>query len=83
MANTFLQGSDGRDSNSRLIADIVIVFGLLLVVAFVLIGTFKPLIDLMKIATAVGVLWGSVAGSALLFLFAQKKTEVSEPPKPI
>ena len=31
--------------------------------------------DLMAIATAVSVLFGSIAGSALLFLFGQKWTE--------
>jgi len=41
----------------------------------VLIGVFKPLVDLMAIATAVSVLFGSIAGSALLFLFGQKWTE--------
>lgn len=71
----FLEESDGVKSNSRLIADIMICGGLLMAMAFIAIGVFKPEVDLMKIATAVGVLFGSVAGTAMTFLFFQKKEE--------
>jgi len=75
MGNSFLQGSDGNFSNSRLIADVMIGSGLLMSCAFITIGILKPEIDLMKIATAIGVLYGSIAGTAMTFLFFQKKTE--------
>ena len=54
MANDFLQDGQGNKSNSRLIADIMIVFGLLMASSFILIGIIKPEVDLMKIATAIG-----------------------------
>ena len=75
MGNNFLQGADGNFSNSRLIADVMISFGLLMASSFILIGVLKPEVDLMKIALAIGVLFGSVAGTAMTFLFFQKKEE--------
>lgn len=71
----FLEDPNGDKSNSRLIADILIGAALIFQVQFILIGVFKPLIDLMAIATAIGVIFGSIAGSALVFLFGQKWTE--------
>jgi hypothetical protein len=78
MANTFLQDGQGNQSNSRLIADLMIISGLIMVFLFIAIGVFKPEIDLFKIATAIGVLFGSIAGTAMTFLFFQKKTESQE-----
>ena len=75
MGYKFLQDADGNYSNSRLIADIMIVSALIMVLAFIIIGVFKPSVDLMAIATAIGVLFGSVAGTAMTFLFFQKKEE--------
>jgi len=71
----FFEDQNGDKSNSRLTADIMILFALLMSVSFILIGLFRSDIDLMKIALAIGVLFGAVAGSALLFLFGQKKEE--------
>lgn len=76
MANGFLQGVDGGNSNSRLIADVIIVCALLMCFIFIAIGVFAPTISLMNIATAIGVLFGAVAGTAMTFLFFQKKNEV-------
>lgn len=72
----FLEGRQGELSNSRLIADIMIISALVMVFIFITIGVFKPEIDLMKIATAIGVLFGSIAGTAMTFLFFQKKQEL-------
>lgn len=88
MKHKFLQDRDGDFSNSRLIADIIIICSLIMVFAFIGIGVKYPNIDLMGIATAIGVLFASVAGSSLLFLYAQKKSEnkqavENEPAKPI
>lgn len=71
----FLRGPDGRLSNSRLIADMEIIFGLLLVVAFIVVGVVKPEIKLMDIALAIGVIYGTIVGSAKVFLYGQKITE--------
>jgi hypothetical protein len=62
-------------SNSRVIADIMIISAIVMVFIFIAIGFFRPDIDLMKIATAIGVLFGSIAGTAMTFLFFQKKNE--------
>jgi amino acid transporter len=58
-----------------MIADLMIICAIVMVFLFIAIGVFKPDIDLMKIATAIGVLFGSVAGTAMTFLFFQKKEE--------
>ena len=75
MANSFLQDNNGDYSNSRMVADVMIGCGLIMVFLFIGIGVFKPEVDLMKIATAIGVLFGSVAGTAMTFIFFQKKEE--------
>jgi Na+/H+ antiporter NhaA len=72
------RGRDGGISNSRIIADVMIICGIVMSFTFIVIGVFDKEVDLMKIATAVGVLYGSVAGTAMTFLFFQKKNEVQE-----
>jgi hypothetical protein len=72
--NGFLEGTDGGKSNSRLIADIIIVAAL----AFaeqVLISRGSE--SIILVATAASTIFITVGGSALAFLFVQKKTEVS------
>ena len=76
----FLEDANGDKSNSRLIADVIVISALLMVAAFIFIGVFKPLVNLLAIATAISVLFGSIAGSALLFLFGQKWTEGKQKP---
>ena len=78
MTDKFLQDGEGNYSNSRLIADIIIVCALLMVFAFIAIGVWKPGVNLLAIATAIGVLFGSIAGSSLIFLYVQKKEEGSQ-----
>jgi small-conductance mechanosensitive channel len=70
-----LKGPDGTLSNSRLIADVMIVCGLIMAFLFVLLAVNRPTVDLMKLATAIGVVFSSLAGTALGFLFLQKRTE--------
>lgn len=72
------RGRDGGLSNSRIIADVLILYALLMSTMFIVIGFYRPDVDLMKIATAVGVLFASIAGTAMTFLFFQKKNEVKE-----
>jgi succinate-acetate transporter protein len=78
MNKTMFRGKDGGTSNSRVVADIMIFCGIVMSFIFIAIGFFRPDVDLMKIATAIGVLYGSVAGTAMTFLFFQKKNEVQE-----
>ena len=75
MLSKFFLDGEGNYSNSRLIADVIIVNTLLMVYSFIWIGTFKPEVNLLGIATAISVLFGSVAGASLAFLFFQKKEE--------
>ena len=75
MKTGFFEDSNGNKSSSRLIAVIMIGSGLLMSCSFIVIGLLLPDVSLLKIATAIGLLFSSVAGPALLFLFAQKKEE--------
>lgn len=76
MPNGFLQGPDGNYSNGRLIADFLIVCATIMSFSFIYIGVKYPDAKLMEIATAIGVLFGSIAGSALLSLFGHKRNEI-------
>ena len=75
MGHGILEDYKGNKSNSRRIANIIIYSALIGVEQFILIKIFFPDVNLMDLATATGVLFGSIAGSALIFLFAQKKEE--------
>jgi hypothetical protein len=72
--NGYFQDSDGNKSSSRLIACIVILYALILSSAIVLIGYIQKTPP-MIIATAAGTIFTTIAGAAMVFLFAQKKTE--------
>ena len=73
--NGFLKTDKGSWSNSRLIADIIVIWGLVLSTALLIIKVVNSEVNIMEIATAVGVIFASIAGPALAFLFVQKKTE--------
>lgn len=75
MANSFLQGTDGDFSNSRLIADIVIIVALALAEQVIL---FRGDASIMLVASAAGTIFLTVGGAAMAFLFAQKKTELDQ-----
>jgi hypothetical protein len=68
----FLQGADGNQSNSRLIADIVIVAALAMSEQVILLRGDTSII---VTAAAAGSTFLTIAGSAMLFLFVQKKEE--------
>ena len=78
MATKFLQGPTGELSNSRLIADIVIGVALCFVAVILLVGSKIDEPNIMLMATSAGTIFTTIAGPALVFLFAQKKTEVTE-----
>ena len=73
MSNKFLQSGRGNNSNSRLIADIIIIAALGFAEQVLL---SKGDATIMVAASAAGTIFLTVGGAALAFLFAQKKTEV-------
>ena len=75
MANGFLQGPDGHNSNSRLVADIVILYALALSQQVLL---FRGDAGIMVAASAAGTIFLTVGGAAMAFLFAQKKQETTK-----
>jgi len=75
MAYGFLEDSKGNKSNSRLIGDVLIGFAMVVSIAFIVIKFVKPSIDLINLAQAIGLLFGTVAGMAMTFLGFQKRTE--------
>ena len=78
MANGFLEDSKGNKSNSRLIGDVLIMFAILVTVAFILIKIIQPSTDLINLAQAIGLVFASIAGMAMTFLGFQKRTENKE-----
>jgi hypothetical protein len=70
--NGFLQGADGNNSNSRLIADVCIFAALALAEQVLL---FRGDTGIMVAASAAGTIFLTVGGSAMAFLFVQKKEE--------
>jgi len=71
----FLQGPNGDYSNSRLIANFMIVSSVIFAAAFVVIAVMWPLVNLVTLATAIGIVITSLGGSAMIFLFGQKRSE--------
>ena len=82
MAHGFLQGPNGDKSNGRLIADIIILNSLAMGWVFLVSGLKYPehVKEFLSIATAISVLYGALAGSALVSLFGHKKTETAVKP---
>ena len=71
----FLESSPGNRSNSRLIADVVIVAALIFTGILISVGSKVDEPNIMLIATSAGTLFVTIAGPALAFLFAQKSKE--------
>lgn len=72
--NGFFEDSNGNKSNSRLIADVCIVVALIFAGVLVSVG-YNSNETTIQIATSAGLIFTTIAGPAMLFLFAQKKTE--------
>lgn len=72
MKNGFLQDNNGDYSNSRLIADVVIGVALIFAEQIILLRGDTSII---VTAAAAGSTFLTIAGSAMLFLFSQKKEE--------
>lgn len=71
MGYKFLQSSKGNNSNSRLIGSVVVGVALIFVQEILIIGRE----NISGAAGAAGLLFVSVAGPALAFLFGQKYNE--------
>ena len=75
MKANFLQDGSGSYSSSRLIGIVIVIAGLLMTEQIILMGTPENIIGT---AGAAGILFGAVSGSAMVFLFKQKETEVKQ-----
>ena len=71
----FLEESEGVKSNSRLMADIAIIAALLFAGMIIWIGSRADKPDIMAIAGASGLIFITIAGPAMTFIFLQKKEE--------
>ena len=72
MKTNFLEVTPGNKSNSRRSAFIIILVALFDVQLILILAGGK---NIILAATAAGTLFLTLAGSAMLFLFNQKKTE--------
>ena len=68
----FYEAEEGNASNSRIIADLVILYALALAQQVIL---FRGDAGIMVAASAAGTIFLTVGGAAMAFLFVQKKTE--------
>lgn len=80
METNYLEASPGNKSNSRRIAWIAFWAGLIFAQEIMIVGLiayFKSpeTKSLMEIVGAGGTIFGSIAGSAMLFAFGQKSQE--------
>lgn len=78
MKNGFFQSISGNNSSSRLIAFIVVMASLLFTGFILVNGLTKEDADTLIVTTAAGTLFLQVAGSAMAFMFVQKKNEIKQ-----
>ena len=74
---TFFKDANGKDSNSRLTAFIVIMCALLMAEQ-VLLFAYWAQADIFLAAGSCGTTFVSIAGPSLYFLYGQKKQEIDE-----
>jgi len=78
MKTNFFESLSGNKSSSRLIAFSVIMASLFFT-AFVLIkGLSKDNADVLLVTTAAGTFFIQMAGTAMFFMFQQKKNEIKQ-----
>lgn len=75
MERGYFQDDKGNRSSSRLTAFIIAIAALLFVQEILIIAALDPLVGLVEAATASATLFVTIAGPALAFQFAQKRTE--------
>jgi hypothetical protein len=73
MNNGFLSSTHGNRSSSRLIGIIIIIWSLALCTLVLYWGKA----EVVKAAVSAGTLFITIAGPAMVFLFQQKKNEIS------
>ena len=73
MQNGFFNSTTGGYSSSRLIGFIVVIAAL--IESFLVLYWGRD--NIVTAATAAGILFVTIAGSAMVFLFNQKKTEIT------
>lgn len=71
MGTNYFEAAPGNKSSSRLIVFIVVIFALLETAAVLWFGRE----NIVQAATAAGVLFITIAGPAMAFMFSQKKNE--------
>ncbi len=72
--NGFFQSINGDQSSTRLFGFIVIVFSLVESAAILLLGQD----NIVSAATAAGILFTAQASPVMVFLFANKQTEIKQ-----
>ena len=70
----FFQGINGDQSSTRLFGFIVIVFSLIESAAILILGQA----NIVSAATAAGILFTAQASPVMVFLFANKQTEIKQ-----
>ena len=73
METGYCQSQPGRKSSSRLTGFIVVMIALVFAQEVLYIGRA----DVIAAATAAGILFITIAGPAMAFLFAQKRNELN------
>jgi len=77
MKTSFFESISGNRSSTRLIGFIVIVAALIFAQQIIWFGRD----EIMLAATSAGTIFLTIAGPALAFIFAQKKTEIKQEDK--
>jgi hypothetical protein len=77
MKNGFLKSISGRDSSTRLIGFVVILYAMLMSYLVLYWGKEKDE-SIMMLATSVGTLFTMIAGPVFVWMYGQKKTEVKQ-----
>ena len=77
MNNGFFYSTHGNKSSSRLIGTIVIIYAMLM--GFLVLYWGKQGGEsVIALATAAGLIFTTIGGSAMVFIFQQKQTEVKQ-----
>lgn len=77
MKNGYFQSISGNRSSSRLIGAVVIMYAMIMSFLVLYWGHQKS-DSMIELATASAICFTTIAGSAMVFLFQQKRTEVKQ-----
>lgn len=77
MKTGFFQSIGGNNSSSRLIGFVVIVYAMVMSFLVLYLGSEKDE-SIVSLATASALTFTTIGGSAMVFLFQQKRTEVKQ-----